>query len=206
MRTFLRFAAAVTIFALASCGQAGGPTLSPAVGTQPAASSHACYVTKISNTNVRATITFYGWPDNDPPGKAIAHPVVHQRAGGDGTYCNPTTFATERANNKAIPYGTKIYVPILKQYFVREDDCAPSGPPVGSGNNGCYKLWFDLWIGGNGKSNTNAVVNCEDSMTPNAKVSGDRRSRRERAGRDGRPNLSQRAGAGRHVLRKTRQH
>lgn len=128
MRTFLRFAAAVTIFALASCGQAGGPTLSPAVGTQPAASSHACYVTKISNTNVRATITFYGWPDNDPPGKAIAHPVVHQRAGGDGTYCNPTTFATEGANNKAIPYGTKIYVPILKQYFVREDDCAPSGP------------------------------------------------------------------------------
>jgi hypothetical protein len=170
MRGFLRFIAAVTIFALASCGQAGGPPSSPAIGTQPAASSDACYVTKISNTNVTATITFYGWPDNDPPGKAIAHPVIHRRAGGDGTYCNPTTFATERANNKTIPYGTKIYVPVLKQYFVREDDCAASGPPVGSGNNGCYKLWFDLWIGGNGKSNTNAVVNCEDAMTPDAKV------------------------------------
>ena len=170
MRSFLRIAAAGTIFTLASCGQSGLSTSSPVIGPPPAASSHACYVTKISNTNATATITFYGWPDNDPPGKAIAHPVIHQRAGGDGTYCNPTTFATERANNKTIPYGTKIYVPILKQYFVREDDCAASGPPVGSGNNGCYKLWFDLWIGGNGKSNTNAVVNCEDSMTPNAKV------------------------------------
>jgi hypothetical protein len=170
MRSFPRFAAAAATFALASCGQASGPPLSQAGGTQPGASARTCYVTKISNANVTATITFYGWPDNDPPGKAIAHPVVHQLAGGDGTYCNPTTFATERANNKAIPYGTKIYVPILKQYFVREDDCAPSGPPVGNGNNGCYKLWFDLWIGGNGKSNTNAVVNCEDSMTPNGKV------------------------------------
>src|SRR5580693_6473343 len=98
MRTFLRFAAAVTIFTLASCGRTGVPTSSPVIGTP--SSSHACYVTKISNTNVTATVTFYGWPDNDPPGKAIAHPVIHQRAGGDGTYCNPTTFATERANNK----------------------------------------------------------------------------------------------------------
>ncbi len=114
-RSFPRFAAAIAIFALASCGQASGPPLSPA--SQPAASGRTCYVTKISNTTVTATITFYGWPDNDPPGKAIAHPVIHQLAGGDGTYCNPTTFATERANNKTIPYGTKIYVPISQAIF-----------------------------------------------------------------------------------------
>ena len=171
MRSFVRFPAAVAILALSACGQSSGPSLSSLNGARSAAVPHACYVTKVSNARVTATITFYGWPDNDPPGKAIAHPVVHQLAGGDGTYCNPTTFATERANNAAIPYGTKIYVPFLKQYFVREDDCAPSGPPVGHGNNGCYKLWFDLWIGGNAKSKTKAVVDCEDSMTPSAKVS-----------------------------------
>jgi hypothetical protein len=169
-RTFARFLATAAAVALASCGQSNGPPLSPPNGVRAAIAPHACYVTKIANVKATATITFYGWPDNDPPGKAIAHPVVHHIAGGDGTYCNPTTFATERSNNAAIPYGTKIYVPFLKQYFVREDDCAPSGPPVGSGNNGCYKLWFDLWIGGNAKSKTGAVVRCENAMTPNGKV------------------------------------
>jgi hypothetical protein len=157
--------------ALASCGPLGSPA--PSVPGNLAGSlgaPGACYVTKQAPQRVAATITFYGWPDNTPPGKAIAHPIVHRFAAGSGTYCDPTTFATEKANNAAIPYGTKIYVPFLQQYFVREDDCAPSGPPVGHGHNGCYKLWFDLWIGGNGSSNTNAVVNCEDALTPNGKV------------------------------------
>lgn len=168
MRTVVRFAALAAGFALASCATATGPSVAPAV--EQLVSAHGCYITTIAPVNVTATITFYGWPDNDPPGKAIAHPIIHKQAGGDGTYCNPTTFATERSNNAQIPYGTKLYVPFLKQYFVREDDCAPSGPPVGHGNNGCYKLWFDLWIGGNAKSKTKAVVNCEDTMTPNGKV------------------------------------
>lgn len=163
-------AAAVTV-ALASCGgesgtaPGGGGSMTP-FNAVPA----ACYVTTGSASNVMATITFYGWPDNSPPGNAIAHPVIHQVASGTGTYCDPTTFATERSNKATIPYGTKIYVPFLQQYFVREDLCAASGPPVGSGSNGCYKLWFDLWIGGDGTSNTNAVVNCEDALTPNGKV------------------------------------
>jgi hypothetical protein len=131
-----------------------------------------CYPENGARSTVTATVTFYGWPDNTPPGNAIAHPVIHQHAGGDGTYCNPTTFATEptRAENALIPYGTRIYVPFLKHYFIREDDCTPSGPPVGSGNNGCYKIWFDLWVGGNGASNTNAVVNCENALTPGHQI------------------------------------
>ncbi len=135
-----------------------------------AAPASSCYIDKQAPQNVQATITFYGWPDNTPPGKQIAHPVIHKRAGGDGTYCNPTTFATEPSNDKRIPYGIKIYVPFLKQYFIREDDCTPSGPPTGSGSNGCYKLWFDLWVGGNAQSKTHAVVACEQQLTPNQKV------------------------------------
>ena len=152
--------------ALTSCSQSTNPAIPPVAPS----SKTSCYVAKIDPTTVQATITFYGWPDNAPPGNKIAHGVVHKHAGGDGTYCNPTTFATERANNKQIPYGTKIYVPFLKQYFVREDLCTTSGPPTGSGSNGCYELWFDLWIGGNGASKKHAVVWCERHLTPNGQV------------------------------------
>src|SRR5271155_3846774 len=81
-------------------------------------------------TTVSATVTYYGWPDNSPPGAAIAHPVIHATAGGVGSYCDPTTFATEptSAENKEIPYGTRIYVPAVDKYFIREDDCTTSGP------------------------------------------------------------------------------
>jgi hypothetical protein len=155
------------IAGLASCSRVGGPTVLPPSSN---ASQSTCYVTKIDPTKVRATITFYGWPDNAPPGNGIAHPIIHKHAGGDGTYCNPTTFATERANNKAIPYGIKIYVPFLKQYFIREDLCTTSGGPTGSGSNGCYGLWFDLWVGGNKVSKKHAVFACERELTPNHEV------------------------------------
>jgi hypothetical protein len=158
---------AATALALASCGRSSGPALPPLVNSaQPA----SCYVIKVAPTTVQATITFYGWPDNSPPGNQIAHGIIHKRAGGDGTYCNPTTFATEKANNKTIPYGIKIYVPFIKQYFIREDLCAHSGPKSGSGSNGCKKLWFDLWIGGDAKSKAHEVIKCERALTPNGKV------------------------------------
>ncbi|MBV8332474.1 MAG: hypothetical protein JO192_07020 [Candidatus Eremiobacteraeota bacterium] len=162
-------AAALVCLALTACGG----RLLPSVPTGAAwdALPNACYVTTIAPKTVKARITFYGWPDNTPPGNAIAHPVIHHVAGGDGTYCNPTTFATENANNKRIPYGTKIYVSYMKQYFIREDQCAPSGPSSGSGSNGCTKLWFDLWIGGNAHSNFDDVIDCEIALTKSSDVS-----------------------------------
>jgi hypothetical protein len=156
-----------TILLLPSCMQSSTSVMPPRNAPAP----QSCYVVKRQPTTVKATITFYGWPDNSPPGNQIAHPVIHKHAGGDGTYCNPTTFATERSNNKRIPYGIKIYVPFLRKYFIREDLCAASGPPTGSGSNGCYKLWFDLWIGGNAKSTPRDVIDCELKLTPNRKVS-----------------------------------
>ena len=166
MRFPPRLATYVTLL-LTACAQ----HVVPPVGGLPAPlGSSSCYTARVAPKNAMATITFYGYPDNAPPGKAIAHPVIHRHAGGDGTYCNPTTFATEKANNRDIPYGTKIYVPFIEKYFVREDLCAASGPPVGSGSNGCYKLWFDLWIGGNAHSSVKALVACERKLTPNGKV------------------------------------
>lgn len=159
-----------SVLALAACAQPASELAIPSAGANASAAKSSCYVVKQSPTTAKATITFYGWPDNSPPGNQIAHPVIHKRAGGDGTYCNPTTFATERANNQTIPYGIKIYVPFIKQYFIREDLCASSGPKRGSGGNGCHKLWFDLWIGGTAKSNKHAVIACERHLTPNRKV------------------------------------
>lgn len=164
IRPALLIAAAAII---SSCARSSGPILPPVTtGLAP----NSCYVIKQDPTTVQATITFYGWPDNSPPGNKIAHGIIHARAGGDGTYCNPTTFATEKANDSTIPYGIKIYVPFLKQYFIREDLCAHSGPKKGSGHNGCKGIWFDLWIGGNGKSRPRDVFKCERMLTPNGKV------------------------------------
>src|SRR5262249_39093747 len=50
----------------------------------------------ISNSNetaFTAYITGYGWPDNTPPSANISNPVVHQSAGGTGTYADPITIA-----------------------------------------------------------------------------------------------------------------
>lgn len=159
-----------TLLALTACTQTSSGPAIPPPGAAYSAANASCYVVKQNPTTVKATITFYGWPDNSPPGNQIAHPIIHKHAGGDGTYCNPTTFATERANNQTIPYGIKLYVPFIKQYFIREDLCASSGPKRGSGSNGCHKLWFDLWIGGTAKSKKHAVIACERRLTPSGKV------------------------------------
>lgn len=52
--------------------------------------AHACAVV----TDVK--ITFYGAPDNDPPGPATAYDCGGRNyiAGGTGTYEEPLTFAT----------------------------------------------------------------------------------------------------------------
>ncbi len=165
-----RISALIAVALLGSC--APPPATSPAAPGSHSGGvlSESCYSVKQDPARVRATITFYGWPDNSPPGNQIAHPVIHKRAGGDGTYCNPTTFATERANDKTIPYGIKIYVPLIEQYFVREDLCAASGPKSGSGSQGCHKLWFDLWIGGTATSKSHAVILCERKLTPRGMV------------------------------------
>ena len=97
-----RFPILASVVAITSCAQSNGPAVTPSSAMVPVSS---CYIVKQQPTSVRATITFYGWPDNSPPGNKISHPVLHQHAGGDGTYCNPTTFATERSNNARIPYG-----------------------------------------------------------------------------------------------------
>lgn len=89
-------------------------------------------------------ITFYGWPDNTPPGNEIAFPkkyypaTHHDFASGIGTYNNPITFASD-ANR--VPLGTIYYVVNLKKYIIMEDSCLGC---IDSWNSG--KKHLDIWM------------------------------------------------------------
>ena len=115
-------------------------------------------------------VTLYGWPDNSPPGGAIAYPhsdgnpTLHNTAGGTGTFSNPITFATDKSE---LAVGTKVYYPYLKRYFIMEDDCAECDSDWTGG--GSHKFHIDLWVGGQG-GNTNKVLACEDALTRSSTV------------------------------------
>jgi 3D (Asp-Asp-Asp) domain-containing protein len=113
----------------------------------------ACRASADSTASV--TLTFYGYPDNDPPYSArIRYPGPaprHSEAGGVGTYDNPTTVAGGRW-----PPGTRLYLPYLAKYLIVEDSCAACG-----GNH------IDVWAGGMGRPRS-AVLACQIALTPSS--------------------------------------
>jgi hypothetical protein len=125
-----------------------------------------------ASTTRNFLVTLYGWPDNSPPGNDIAYPAsdgnptIHDAAGGTGTYADPITYATDKAE---LPIGTKVYYPYLHRYFIMEDDCVECDQDwTGQGPDGGPNLYhIDLWIGGEG-GNSSDVINCEDNLTQNS--------------------------------------
>lgn len=109
-----------------------------------------------SANSLTVYVTYYGWPDNDPAGTAIAYPkvdgypTIHNGAGGIGTFNDPITFAAKVGR---FPVGTKIYVPYIKKYVILEDTCAS-----------CTTNWIDIWMESDG-NNTNKVIACEEYWT-----------------------------------------
>ncbi|CAF1375986.1 unnamed protein product, partial [Didymodactylos carnosus] len=76
-------------------------------------------------TTIKASITAYGWNDNFPPSaknafpKKAGHPTLYDESTvGDGSYSYPISFAS---NPKALPIGTRIYLPYLRKYFILDD-------------------------------------------------------------------------------------
>jgi hypothetical protein len=112
-------------------------------------------------------MTFYGWPDNSPPGNAIAYPMnggfptLHDGAGGTGTFADPITFATDKAE---FPVGTLLYAPVIEKYLIMEDDCTECD----SDWSGSMKWHIDVWMNSDAAANSNAVEACEDQWTQNA--------------------------------------
>lgn len=111
-----------------------------------------------TGTTTIKSITFYGWPDNSPPGPAIAYPGLHKQAGGTGTFADPVTFAT--APKEFVP-GTKLYVPYLSKYVIMEDSCADC---TSDWNKGVTHI--DIWMNSNANFKKQ-VLACEDKYTEN---------------------------------------
>lgn len=112
------------------------------------------------------TLTFYGWPDNSPPGSDNAFDCGRGKnadgnpmAGGSGTYDDPISFATA-TNNKNLPECAVVYVPLLHKYFRNEDDCAQCLTDWDS--KGEYHI--DLWTGSNTAGGGQDQINCEDNL------------------------------------------
>lgn len=136
---------------------------------QPASSSE-----RIVNT---AYTTAYTWHDNTPAGSvAISHPVLHQTAGGTGTYADPITIAVGHSLATGqdvldVPAGTRIYLPDVRRYFIVEDTCGDGNDPE---NGPCHQgtnvhgtnssIWIDMWIGGQSMSSAEAD-NCASKVT-----------------------------------------
>ena len=67
-------------------------------------------------------ITFFGYPDNSPPGASLAFTQCgHSLAGGTGSYDDPITFAT--AINGDFNVCEIVYLPWVRKYARYEDDC-----------------------------------------------------------------------------------
>ena len=111
---------------------------------------------------VKAFMTLYGYVDNSPPGRDIAHPCRHQVAGGTGTYANPVTFATDIHE---LAWCQRIYVPYMKRYFIHEDECSECDHDWTT----VHRFRFDMWAGGDASSKKNperaALLACEDALT-----------------------------------------
>ncbi|QUQ64697.1 hypothetical protein [Kutzneria sp. CA-103260] len=120
----------------------------------PAAVANAQSAAPAENQSM--LVTLYGALDNDPPGSAaIAYPHKHEQAGGTGTYADPVTFATDKAE---MAPGTIVYYPYLKKYFIMEDGCAACSSDWSHGK----KKHIDLWAG---NSSDRAILDCENKLT-----------------------------------------
>lgn len=131
--------------------------------------------------NITAYVTGYAIYDNTPPGSpVISNPVLHQVAGGTGTYQDPITVAVGHSiiNGHDILdwfQATRFYIPNLRRYFIVEDTCGDGPTPQ---NGPCHNLstadpgaqtWLDVWVDGSQMSRS-AANSCEDGITHNQLV------------------------------------
>lgn len=129
--------------------------------------------------NVTVYLTFYGYNDNSGATenqhgsadiaypKNAGYPTPHNLATeGKGTYTDPVTFAARDNDQKTFPIGSVIYVPLVRKYFVMEDQCGDNDP------QGCLhgSHHVDLWLGPQSASDSTALGNCEDNSTPSGTV------------------------------------
>jgi hypothetical protein len=177
----------VTVAAVGASSAVDGPAGSPQAVSTTAASApagrtqtgrrHAGRARASRERTVTAYLTGYSYWDNTPPGSArISHPVVHQEAGGTGTYADPVTVAVGHTvvggrDELDWPVGTRFYVPSLRRYLVVEDTCGdgprPQDGPCHAGYPPGASTWLDVWVGGAGvpRSESDACMHAITGVT-----------------------------------------
>jgi hypothetical protein len=158
---------AAVLVSLAACGAPAPPARAPAApapapavtpsAPPPPAAPLAAPTPAAKQLNI--WLTGYSWQDNTPPGSSVVgEPVLHQQAGGTGTFADPITVAVPgHQGAMAWQPGTRFYLPTVKRYVIVEDSGA-SRAPAGTDTH------LDMWIGG--QDGTLAATNaCEDSLT-----------------------------------------
>jgi len=104
-------------------------------------------------------LTGYSWQDNTPPGSStVGEPVLHQQAGGQGTFQDPITVAVPgHQGAMAWQPGTKFYLPSVQRYVIVEDSGAAK-QPAGTDTH------LDMWIDGQ-DGTKQATDDCENTFT-----------------------------------------
>jgi hypothetical protein len=125
-----------------------------------------------SGKEFKAYITGYSYWDNTPAGSPeISNGVIHDTAGGKGTYKDPITVAvghTIDGRRDILDYdeGTIFYFPHLRKYGIVEDTCGdgnkPQEGPCHTGYHG-YP-WLDIYVGGDDVSESTSEE-CMDDIT-----------------------------------------
>ncbi|MEU1089393.1 cysteine/serine endopeptidase inhibitor [Streptomyces sp. NPDC005892] len=157
-----------------STSKGATPSATPAggrAGEVPAAAAGS------GKTISNAFTTGYTWFDNTPRGSAeISAPVIHDAAGGTGTWEDPITLAVGHTieggkDTLDYPAGTRFYMPKFRRYFIVEDACGDGGSPQ---NGPCHSLesapegattWLDMYLGGGSGDSDSAAHACADQLT-----------------------------------------
>ncbi|KAL8627063.1 hypothetical protein Q9189_007231 [Teloschistes chrysophthalmus] len=104
-------------------------------------------------------ITFFGYPDNSPPGAGIAFTQCGRSlAGGTGTHDDPISFATATQGDFAV--CDIVYLPWLKKYARYDDDCEQCGKDWDNG----HQYHIDLWTGSTTVNGGRIQIECENSL------------------------------------------
>ena len=117
-------------------------------------------------------LTGYSYWDNTPPGSAIiGRPIIHETAGGIGTFEDPITLAVgwrihfDRHFEDFRP-GTRFYFPRLRKYAIVEDLCGdgsrPQQGPCHTGWEG--HAWLDIYVDGS-TMDPETSVSCMEKLT-----------------------------------------
>jgi hypothetical protein len=91
---------------------------------------------------IKAMNTGYSWYDNTPAESAdICCGVLHENAGGLGTFKDPITVAVPGSQGDLeTPPGTRLYFPHARRYGIVED----------AGASKYARKHFDWWVNGKG--------------------------------------------------------